>query len=343
MSRIAAIETIYKGYRFRSRLEARWAVVFDACNIKWEYEPQGFRLPSGPYLPDFYLPETEVYIEIKPTHEDAQLALRKRREFLEVVEKPLCVIIETPNTEKAPSQFAECAICGRIVFGHNLPPCECLPAGVVYGERYRNKLTYRDIDEEPGFLWGLDTPRLKHALEQGQRARFEHGETGHRTPFTLLKPRRTHHDVYVAGSITDDKEDDEDRWRNFAKWRETFPISSEQSANVHGNTFTYGGPTIYDNHGHVDRSVASTCIREVFDTNVVFVWIERPDTIGTVAEVGAAYAYDTPIFAAFANAELEKQYYFVRDLATISIISPDALKAWAVFTRWISTREGEDQ
>ena len=31
------IETEYKGYRFRSRLEARWAVFFDALNIKWEY------------------------------------------------------------------------------------------------------------------------------------------------------------------------------------------------------------------------------------------------------------------------------------------------------------------
>ena len=29
MSDIKAIETYYKGYRFRSRLEARWAVFFD--------------------------------------------------------------------------------------------------------------------------------------------------------------------------------------------------------------------------------------------------------------------------------------------------------------------------
>ena len=32
--KIAAIETKYKGYRFRSRLEARWAVFFDALGIK---------------------------------------------------------------------------------------------------------------------------------------------------------------------------------------------------------------------------------------------------------------------------------------------------------------------
>lgn len=53
---IKAIETAYKGYRFRSRLEARWAVFFDALGLKWEYEPEGFELPGGVrYLPDFYI------------------------------------------------------------------------------------------------------------------------------------------------------------------------------------------------------------------------------------------------------------------------------------------------
>ena len=49
-----AIETKYKGYRFRSRLEARWAVFFDALGLRWEYEPEGFDLgAAGWYLPDF--------------------------------------------------------------------------------------------------------------------------------------------------------------------------------------------------------------------------------------------------------------------------------------------------
>lgn len=54
MSSIKPIETEYKGYRFRSRLEARWAVFFDALGIEYQYEPEGFELPSGKrYLPDF--------------------------------------------------------------------------------------------------------------------------------------------------------------------------------------------------------------------------------------------------------------------------------------------------
>ena len=31
---IKAIETIYNGYKFRSRLEARWAVFFDEAGIE---------------------------------------------------------------------------------------------------------------------------------------------------------------------------------------------------------------------------------------------------------------------------------------------------------------------
>lgn len=51
---VQPIETVYKGYRFRSRLEARWAVFFDALKLEWEYEPEGFELGKGiRYLPDF--------------------------------------------------------------------------------------------------------------------------------------------------------------------------------------------------------------------------------------------------------------------------------------------------
>lgn len=68
-----AIETHYAGCRFRSRLEARWAVFFDKMGIDWEYEPQGLlvgwrlSLDEGrfPYLPDFWLPEWDVWAEVK--------------------------------------------------------------------------------------------------------------------------------------------------------------------------------------------------------------------------------------------------------------------------------------
>jgi hypothetical protein len=63
---IRPIETRYAGHRFRSRLEARWAVLLDRLNIRWLYEHQGFETPLGPYLPDFWLPELNTFLEVKP-------------------------------------------------------------------------------------------------------------------------------------------------------------------------------------------------------------------------------------------------------------------------------------
>jgi hypothetical protein len=97
MAAVKAIETVYKGYRFRSRCEARWAVFFDHCGIKWKYEDEGYKLPPLPnmlhpvtsplsasvpvayYLPDFFMPDVEVYCEIKggtPTKDELNLCLR---------------------------------------------------------------------------------------------------------------------------------------------------------------------------------------------------------------------------------------------------------------------------
>ena len=69
-----AIQTEYKGYKFRSRLEARWAVFFDALKIDWDYEREGYSLGDGLYyLPDFWVPcpnfhpSGGYFVEIKPT------------------------------------------------------------------------------------------------------------------------------------------------------------------------------------------------------------------------------------------------------------------------------------
>lgn len=68
---IKALPTYYRGYHFRSRLEARWAVFFDDLGIQWEYELEGFEMDGGEwYLPDFYLPRFHypngIYVEVKP-------------------------------------------------------------------------------------------------------------------------------------------------------------------------------------------------------------------------------------------------------------------------------------
>ena len=62
---VHALETSYRGYRFRSRLEARWAVCFDSLTLPWQYEPEGFLVAGHGYLPDFFLPTLALYAEVK--------------------------------------------------------------------------------------------------------------------------------------------------------------------------------------------------------------------------------------------------------------------------------------
>jgi len=72
-----AKKTLYNGYEFRSKLEAKWAVFFDLCGIRYDYEPEAFICNDGSqYTPDFFLPDVYlryktnkgVYIEIKPEY-----------------------------------------------------------------------------------------------------------------------------------------------------------------------------------------------------------------------------------------------------------------------------------
>ena len=79
---IKAIETHYNGYKFRSRLEARWAVFFDEAEIEYQYEPEEFDINGTWYLPDFYLPWYKCYVEIIEIREDN----KKSRETKDVKE-----------------------------------------------------------------------------------------------------------------------------------------------------------------------------------------------------------------------------------------------------------------
>lgn len=63
---VRAIDTKYRGFLFRSRLEARWAVFLDHLSVGFRYEMEGFEFGRDRYLPDFYLPRLDCWIEIKP-------------------------------------------------------------------------------------------------------------------------------------------------------------------------------------------------------------------------------------------------------------------------------------
>lgn len=68
-----AIQTRHSdGNYYRSRLEARWAVFFNALGINYEYEKEGYVLEDGTwYLPDFWMPDLNLWVEIKGKKDDA--------------------------------------------------------------------------------------------------------------------------------------------------------------------------------------------------------------------------------------------------------------------------------
>ena len=89
------IETVYKNYRFRSRLEARWAVFFDTMNIEWEYEVEGFILDDGTYyLPDFWLPQKGAFVEVKAS---CFLADERKKCELLAKHKPVILALGIPE------------------------------------------------------------------------------------------------------------------------------------------------------------------------------------------------------------------------------------------------------
>lgn len=67
---IRAIPVTYRGVRFVSTLEGDWARNLDSLGIRWDYEPEGVKLPDGQnYRSDFYLPALTTWLEVKGPHD----------------------------------------------------------------------------------------------------------------------------------------------------------------------------------------------------------------------------------------------------------------------------------
>ena len=107
---IRAIDTIYNDRRFRSRLEARWAVFFDEMSLPYLYEPEGFQLGEIRYLPDFSLPNgirfadegkhrQNIWIEIKPNAQLDDSDRQKITQFVKQTGYSLLLIAGEPGEE----------------------------------------------------------------------------------------------------------------------------------------------------------------------------------------------------------------------------------------------------
>jgi hypothetical protein len=192
---IGAIETVYKGYNFRSRLEARWAVFFDDLSIKWLYEPEGFEAYGYKYLPDFYLPEFKTWVEVKGGDDALKNDLEKLELLLDfssplpyvggswyagstngliilgnIPEKTLNLIVH-PIIQHDSGLFVE-----YVCFGYK--KVINIDASFNPVSRYYTKLSnsFLDIDTKSVELKPIAQAHTVRAYDKARMARFEHGE-----------------------------------------------------------------------------------------------------------------------------------------------------------------------
>ena len=221
-SQIKSIETQYNGYRFRSRLEARWAVFFDAAGIKYEYEPEGFELEDGTrYLPDFYLPELGWYAEVKAPRDGIENDMQKMLKFIGKGIDVLLLLGNIPPKVEIPSwhfhilhynHLMKTAMCGSAPFvigcdgrgrfdtdlyidrTHEIPTWNfdehdfCVLAFEVYHDR--DLFTKYFGGEELAWCETWDKSAIRataKAFDAARCARFEHGET----PTARTRKKRT--------------------------------------------------------------------------------------------------------------------------------------------------------
>lgn len=177
-----AIETVYNGYRFRSRLEARWAVFFDTLGVKYEYEKEGYELDGVRYLPDFWIPEWECFVEIKADEASDEEWL-KCFKLWEATGNVVMLIRGNPwpgeHTTQFPlfpdndqnvyhSEFASCMMCEGFVVVTDRDHLEIYHLSGPTCGKYRMMTLSRFSD-----AWGDE---VRAAYSKARQARFEHGE-----------------------------------------------------------------------------------------------------------------------------------------------------------------------
>lgn len=121
--RLRAVPQTYAGVSFRSTLEADWAATLDSLSIRWKYEPEPYRLPSGDlYSPDFWLPAQRVWLEVKGPHMER---IRKTQElavsldsWLSQWSDPVVVVGLAPERELCTLQTHEGGAVHLLRCGH---------------------------------------------------------------------------------------------------------------------------------------------------------------------------------------------------------------------------------
>lgn len=173
------IETRAYGHRFRSRLEARWAVAFTEARIEWQYEPEGFDLgEAGFYLPDFWLPQVSMWAEVKPNRPTDD-ELRKAHALARQSGKPCLLLIGQPAAHAYWAIEDDMRLSTVLLAdGTEITAMDYCPfegsdyhrdEGRFFGCSGANPLDF-PMPDDPGF-------GSHPAIEAALSARFEHGES----------------------------------------------------------------------------------------------------------------------------------------------------------------------
>jgi hypothetical protein len=100
------VPTTALGYRFRSTTEARWAVFLRALGVAFEYEMETYDLGDlGWYLPDFWLSNLGMHLEVKPSRKMLDTEYDRARALFLLTQRPVLVAqgFGRPPWEELPS------------------------------------------------------------------------------------------------------------------------------------------------------------------------------------------------------------------------------------------------
>ncbi len=182
------INTVYRGYKFRSRLEARWAVFLSELKADWKYEVEGYVLSGMWYLPDFFVSDWNCWIEVKPI-KPTETELQKVALISKASGQRVLIIYGEPWADQESEHY------GVLLFDSECaddPNMQQYWGGGVWSFAQGRKCEEEiHLVNEEGFsislksvpherdekfpLSGIDASRIMAALVTARQKRFEHG------------------------------------------------------------------------------------------------------------------------------------------------------------------------
>jgi len=194
---IRAIETWHNGRLYRSRTEARWAVFFEALAEPFLYEPEGFVLSPLEdsqqwsahldthedlfYIPDFWLPRAQQYIEIKPYSETwgfDDVTTEKARRLAYHASSQVVIVCGVPRWRDLYEQPRGDGYLAYIPSDDNYYWCECHGCQAV-GLQYEGRTNRMACKRKGCPIYGnnedrghrINTERLRTAFTQASQNR----------------------------------------------------------------------------------------------------------------------------------------------------------------------------